>query len=671
MKTYNIRNVDCENCARKIEAHIKKKTSATEVSINVIANKLMIDSEKFNAKQLAEFANQVEDGVEITEISEAHTHDHLEQGGNREVMILIVGFIFFGLGIITPFDSLYLVGYLIVGYPVIKLAVKNMLHLQFFDEYFLMTIATIAAIAIDQWAEALAVMLFYSVGEYIQERTLDKTKLSITKLAELNVKAANLVVDGMVREVAIDKLKVGDVIKVASGERIAVDSILLDGEGYIDTSHISGESKPQKVKKGDKVFGGSVNSSDQLLFEVVAEVNDSMIAKLIELVTYADSKKTKSEQFITRFSKTYTPIVVFMAAFIVVVFPLALDVSFDEAVYRAVTLLVISCPCAFILSVPLGYVVAIGHLAKNHILVKGSLAIDRLKDVNVIAFDKTGTITTGDFIVTEFINKSKYQDEFIKGLVKSAEHGVVHPVAKSLVKFCDDGIDIAIENVKMVAGKGLEFEYNSKKFSILKGASNEERTVSNLLEGDQVIASFVMQDEIKSVVFDLVKKLKLQGIKMLMLTGDNEKVAMSVAAQIGLEVENVHSQLLPDEKLRVVEREIETGHVVGFVGDGLNDAAVIKRSDIGISMGATGSELSIDSSDVVISDDNIGKVLEAIKIGKYTNKIIKQNIMIAFVIKIIFITLGIFGITTMWEAVFSDVGVTLIAIANSTRIKRK
>lgn len=669
MKTYTIKNIDCENCARKIENQIKKKTDAEEVSINLISNKLLISSSKYSGEELTDIANQIENGVVIFNGDEEHQHE--EEATTKKLVLLALGFLFLIIGIVTPYDVMFLIGYLIVGYPVIRLAIKNMLHKQFFDEYFLMTIATIAAISINQWSEALAVMLFYSIGEYVQAKTLDKTKLSITKLAELNVRSAVRIGSNGDEHVDVNELVVGDVIKVASGERIAVDSKLISSIGYVDTSHISGESKPQKVYADSEVYGGSVNNGDELLLAVVATANNSMIAKLIELVTYADSKKTKTEQFITRFSKIYTPIVVAMAAAIVIFFPPLFGIPLDEAIYRAVTLLVISCPCAFVISVPLGYVVAIGRLAKEHVLVKGSMAIDRLKQINVLAVDKTGTLTTGEFAVTNFTNSSSYSDNHIHGLVNSAEANVSHPIARSLVKFTNDGDLLEVSDIKQNTGQGISFIYNDKTYQIKKGQASEAVTVSDLLEDGIIIATYTLQDEVKPEVYSLVSELEKLNVKMLMLTGDNKYVANEVGEAIGLPIDQVYSELMPEDKLKIVETQIENKNVVGFIGDGLNDAAVIKRSDLGVAMGARGSELSIDSSDVVISDDRISKIVDAIYISKYSNKIIKQNIILAFVVKIIFILLGIIGITTMWEAVFSDVGVTLIAIANSMRIKRK
>lgn len=666
MKTYLIKNVDCDHCARKIEEHLKKKTGAEKLSINLISNKLLIDGVDVDGKELTRLANQVEDGVKIY----LETEEEIEKSVNWEIIRIISSFVFLIFGFVFDKNLFYMIGYVVVGYPVIKLALKNMTQKQFFDEYFLMAIATIAAISINQYQEALAVMLFYTIGEYVQAKTLDKTKSTITELAKLNVRNALLIKDGSTYEVDIDELQVGDLIKVVSGERIPVDCIVNSELAYVDTSHISGESVPQKLQNGEQVYGGSVNVGDELILKVYAKANDSMIAKLIDLVTYADEKKTKTEQFITRFSKVYTPIVVALALLIVIFFPLVLNVSLEDAVYRAVTLLVISCPCAFVLSVPLGYVVAIGRLAKNHILVKGSNAIDSLKKINMIAVDKTGTITTGLFAVSKFENTSNYPDSYLNSLVLSAEQNITHPIAKSLSKYANGSEILEIENLKQIAGVGLTFEYNQHLYSIEKKNTEINATVSVLKEDEQEIAMYVLNDEIKPEALKLKEKLSNLKVELLMLTGDNQSVATDVGNKLGLRASNVYAQLMPEDKLKIVENKIEEGNKVAFIGDGLNDAAVIKRSDLGIAMGSRGSEISIDSADMIISDDKVEKVVDAIKVGKYTSKIIKQNITFAFIIKILFIVLGIFGITSMWEAVFSDVGVTLIAIANSMRIKR-
>lgn len=667
MKVYNIKNVDCEVCAQKIENHIKTKTNLETVNINLISSKLVINDTSLDSKHLTRLANQVESGVIISDSRDFEEEDNKK---DYRLAMMLTSFGLLLIALIFQMPVFNLIGYLIVGLPVIILAFKNMRQRQFFDEYFLMTLATFAAIGIGEWSEALAVMLFYSVGEYIQDKTLDKTKMSITSLTKLGVRLANLVDGDKVLTTDIDQLQIGNIVRVASGEKVPVDCQIISGIGLFDTSHLSGEAEPQEIEKGNIVYGGSINCGDIIDLQVVATSDDSMIAKLTDLVTYADGKKTKTEAFITRFSKIYTPIVVALALLIVILFPPLFGITQSDAIYRAVTLLVISCPCAFVLSVPLGYVVAIGTLSKNHILVKGALAIDRLNKLTTLAVDKTGTVTTGDFEVVEFINSSNYDDRFINDLVASAEEHIVHPIASSLSKYAKGEKILKISELKVSSGHGINFSYNNKQYKLVKAETNSGYTVSNLYEDNKILATYKMQDTIKPGIKKFISDIRKRGIDVLMLTGDNRLVAHAVAEEVDLSKDKVYASLLPEDKLTIVEERINSGEVVSFIGDGLNDAAVIKRSDLGIAMGASGSELSIESSDVVISNDDITSVVYAIDVSQKANRIIKQNIGFAFFVKIIFIILGIIGITTMWEAVFSDVGVTLLAIINSMRIKR-
>lgn len=668
MNRYYISNVDCENCARKIEVHLKKQLDLEKAEINTVAKTLVIDK-KIEASVIERTINQIEKGVVVS--AEKIKEEEVKKF-NWSLFRMICAFILLGLGIATGRDIMFLIGYIFVGYPVIMLAFKNIVHKQFFDEYFLMTIATVAAISINQYSEALAVMLFYSVGEYIQDKTMDSTKKSISSLAKIVQREAIIVKGDETQLVSVEELQIGDIVRVPSGERVPVDSKLIAGNGSIDNSHITGESEPISIEAGDFIYGGGINTGDLIDVEVTKLASESTIAKLVDLVTYADSKKTKTEQFITRFSKVYTPIVVLIAVLIVIFLPILLNIPLEEAVYRSVTLLVISCPCAFVISVPLGYVVGIGTLSKEHILVKGSQAIDNLQKISIVASDKTGTLTTGKFAVQELENFSDLNNKFIYSIVASGERNVVHPIATSLINYCmsKGGEYLPVENVVTIDGTGISFDYKEKTYKIVKSQENTNYTTSNLLEDDKLVASFKISDQLKPESKRFSNRLKSMGLQLHMLTGDKEKVGQEIGDALGLEKNQIHTNLMPDDKLDIVEQLIGEGQTVAFIGDGLNDAAVIKRSDVGIAMGMTGSEFSVESSDVVISNDNIYSLIYAINVSKKTNKIIKQNIAIAFIIKILFILLGLIGLTTMWEAVFSDVGVTLIAIANSMRIKK-
>lgn len=671
-RTYKIKNIDCENCARKLEKYILEKFDLEQVTINMMSEKIIIKGKKVKPEDIERVANEIESGIVVTSLDAEENHeDNDEHEQHKELVKLLLSGAFFALGIAYQYDVLFILSYVIIGYRVVWMALKNISKLQFFDEFFLMSLATIAALAINELPEAAAVMLFYSVGEYIQERSLAKTKASITTLEALRVKEVSKVVNGEVVKVKPSALVIEDEIIVEAGEKVGVDCTLLEERASFNTAHITGESKPVQKKNGQEVLAGSIAESSAVHLKVLREENNSTIAKLIELITYADSRKTKTELFITRFSKIYTPIVCLIALLLVIFLPPIFGMPLEDAVYRAVTLLVISCPCALVLSVPLGYVAAIGRLAQEKILVKGSNAIDRLTKLTLIATDKTGTLTTGKFSVSKFENLSSMPDAKIHEMMYAGERWQTHPIAKSIVEYTKQfGSDDSIKS-EVVPGVGIRFNYNNDVVEVKKfDEENLTDSISAVYVNGALSAKYYLSDTVKESSYVLVNSLREMGIKLSMLTGDNNASASKVADSLGLDKAQVHANLMPDDKLTIVENELNKGEVVGFVGDGINDAAVIKRSDIGISMGVGGSALAIENSDIVISNDEIGGIIEAITVSKKATKIIKQNIVLAIIVKILFIVLGVFGYTTMWEAVFSDVGVTLIAIANSLRIRR-
>lgn len=668
MKTYIIKNVDCENCARKIETYVKKRFNAQSVEINLVAGKISIEIDEIDIEQLNLAINEIEPGVVVLEKGQHHDHDHDDVNDRKMLLELIISSIIFVFAIIFSNDLLFILSYVIIGYKVVFKAFKNMINKQFFDEFFLMSLATLAAITIGELPEATTVMLFYSVGEYIQTKAFSQTKQNISELEAMKVRSVSKLVDGNTVSVKPSELIPGDIIIIAPGEKLCVDAKLLDSEHYFNTLILTGESMPIIKHVNDEVLAGSIVETTAAKFEVINTEADSTISKLIDLITYASSKKTKSESFVTKFSRVYTPIVVFIALGLLVLLPL-LGVPFDEALYRSITILVISCPCALVVSVPLGYVVAIGKLAQHQILVKGSIAIDKLKDIKLVATDKTGTLTNGDFKVVEFKNHSQYPDEYIHEVVYGGEFNQTHPIATSLVKYTKDfGKQ---EHIKSIVneGFGISFTYDELNVEIKKAQNNEVTSSSYVYFNEILVAQYNLEDSIKAESYDLVSGLSKRGIDLMMLTGDNQVVAESVANKLQIHPENVYANLLPADKLNIVEEKLENNNVL-FVGDGLNDAAVIKISTVGVSMGLTGSSLAIENSDVVISNDKIDSILTAITISDKTNRIIIQNITFAIVVKLIFIVLGIFGFTTMWEAVFSDVGVTILAIFNALRIRR-
>ncbi len=664
-KTYQIKNVDCQNCASKIEEFLKAELNLSSVTINLMADKIILSEDKISSSELEKLINKVESGVMVSDLDQEHVHEHGKN--NNQLKLIVFSFFLMIVGVILKSNVVYLVAYLIVGLPVLKMAGKNIIHKQFFDEFFLMSVATLAAISIGQLSEAVAVMIFYSLGEYMQGLSLEKTKFQVNQLAKMRIRKVNLVENNKVTEVAPNTVAVGSEILVKSGEQVGIDCTLSEKVATFDMSTLTGESNPVTKKFGDEVKSGSI-ALENIKLKTIRREDESTIAKLVELVTYADSKKTKSERFITRFSKIYTPIVVLLALMITVFLPIFSSVSLSEAVYRAVTLLVISCPCAFILSVPLGYIVAIGKLAKNNILVKGSGAIDKLAKVSMIASDKTGTLTTGEFKVNQFDNISSYSDEQIHGLVNLGEKAATHPIAKSLVKYTKDyAIDEHV-NVYVNVGQGIKFEYQNQQIEIIKADAKMSATTNiDMLINQVVVAKYALSDEIKNQSMEFSQELAKRNIDLLMLTGDNQYVANDVGQKLKIKPANIFANLMPEKKLKIIESKLNSNHTIAFVGDGINDAAVIRRSDLGIAMGLKGSALAIESADIVISNDQISGIIKAIETSKKANRIIKQNITFALAVKVCFIILGIFGITTMWEAVFSDVGVTLIAIINSQR----
>lgn len=666
-KIYQIKNIDCQNCANKLEKFLEKELALEKVTINLTADKIILSEDKVSSFELEQLINQVEKAVVVTDLENEGPHEHNHGSTNRQLQLIIASFILFIGGLILKSNLVYLIAYLIVGLPVLKMAFKNIMHKQFFDEFFLMSIATLAAISIGELSEAVAVMIFYSVGEYMQTLSLEKTKLQVNQLAKMRIRKVNLFEGDKVVEVKPSDVKIKSKILVKNGEQVGIDSVLLTDIATFDMATLTGESNPVTKKFGDEIKAGSI-ALENIKLETIRLEDESTIAKLVELVTYADSHKTKTERFITRFSKIYTPIVVLLAIMIVVFLPLFTAVSLNEAIYRAVTLLVISCPCAFILSVPLGYVVAIGNLAKENILVKGSNAIDKLAKINVIASDKTGTLTTGEFKVDQFVNLSDYSDAIIHRLVNLGEKGATHPIAKSLVKYTQDyAIDEHVKTVVNV-GRGIEFEYNNQLIEIYKADDIKVSTTGTIIAIDSVeVAKYYLSDEVRYESIKFSEELKTRSIDLLMLTGDNQNVANQVGEKLKLKPNNIFANLMPEDKLKIVESKLTEKQIVAFVGDGINDAAVIRRSDVGIAMGLNGSSLAIESADIVISNDQISGIIKAIKESQKAIRIIKQNITFAFIVKVCFIILGMVGIATMWEAVFSDVGVTIIAILNTQR----
>lgn len=586
----------------------------------------------------------------------------------------------------------YIIAYLIIGYDIIKEAIENIFNGEFFDETFLMSVATIGAIAIGEYPEAVAVMLFYQVGEIFEDAAVDKSKESITSLMKIRPDYANVINNDIVTNKNPNEVKLGELIVIKPGEKVPLDGIVIDGESTIDTSAITGESMPRDIKIGENIYSGCVNLSGKLIVKVSKEFGESTVNKIIELVENASEKKTETENFITKFSKIYTPIVVAMAFIIAILPPFIMNMGdFNLWLYKALTFLVISCPCALVISVPLSFFGGIGGASKSGVLVKGSNYLEILANLKTIVFDKTGTLTKGKFKVQEIIPNEISREDLLE-IVAYAESASNHPIAKSIMQAYKHEVDDdKISNVKEIAGKGItcNIEYNGENISVVVGKveflrdtgienmpteSSSMGTVLYASKNGEYIGKIVIADEIKEDSAKAIKELKRLGIvNTIMLTGDKSDVAESVAKEIG--IDTVYAELLPNEKLEKLEKVLDTNYRTGgylaFVGDGINDAPSLARADIGIAMGGLGSDAAIEAADVVIMTDEPSKIAKAMKIAKKTIKIANENIWFAIGIKILVLVLSVLGIATMWEAVFADVGVTIIAVLNSIRSLKK
>ncbi len=573
-----------------------------------------------------------------------------------------------------------LVGFLIIGYDVIFKALKNIIHGKIFDERFLMLIASIGAFAIKEFHEALAVMLFYQLGEFLQDLAVDKSKDSIKKLMDIRPDYANLIFNEEIKKVHPSEVLIGAQIVVYAGEKIPLDGVIVSGTTTLDTAALTGESLPKDSKVGDTVLSGMINLSGTIYVKVLKSFSESSVSKIIELVENAENKKAKSENFITKFARIYTPIVVCLAILLCIIPPLCFGLAWNDWIHRALLFLVVSCPCALVISIPLSFFVGIGGASKKGILIKGANHIETLADVGVIGFDKTGTLTKGNFAVVKVKAIGCKEKELVK-LCALAEIGQSHPIAESIVKYATGVMKIDEKQVleqTSLAGLGIKAIINNKtifvgnqKLMEKAGAEivlNEDPgTTIFISEGSKFLGYIVISDEIREYSKIAISKLKALGIKQtIMLTGDKDLVAENVASQVG--IDKYFAELLPQDKAKIIEEIKATEkQKIAFVGDGINDAPVLKTADIGISMGKLGSDIAIESADIALMDDNVEKIADAIKLSRKTMKVVKENLIFTIGFKLVMLVLGALGIAPMWLAIFADVGVSLLAILNSLR----
>ncbi|MFV0246382.1 MAG: heavy metal translocating P-type ATPase [Mycoplasmatales bacterium] len=671
-KTYNIEGLTCAHCAEKIVNKVNSLDNVNNVNLNFVTKKITIDGE--NHEDIIKEIYEVEDGLTI---SEDKQHEEKSDVPKR-IILIIIGSIFFILAMIVNEYKiiLFLTAYIVVGYSTLINAVKNLFKSKLLDEFFLMSLATIAAIIIGSYTEAVAVMLFYNIGELFQAIALNKSKKSINSLLELDVDSVYVKEGNKIVRKDPEFIKVGSVIIIKPGEKVPLDCTIINDGGLINTTALTGESVPRTYHFGETLLAGMIVEDKTIEATTIKDYNNSSIKKMQELIESASEKKTNTEKFITKFAKYYTPIVVLISILLVIFLPL-IGIEFHDAVYRAIILLVISCPCALVLSVPLGYFVGIGKNAKSGVLTKGALYIDQLANFDTLVVDKTGTLTYGNFTIKEFNNYSDYsQDEILK-IVASGEQYSNHPIAQSIVSAYKGPLKEV--NIKEVKGHGIEYKFNNlnivvgndkllNKHGVKYKQEDFDGSVLYISIDNKHVASINIGDEIKEDTKIAISKLNNLGItNIIMLSGDSRRIVESVANTLG--IKEYHDSLLPEDKLNFVN-DLKNNNVA-FVGDGINDAPVIAASDIGIAMGAMGSDIAIETSDVVLNNDSLLSLVSGIVNSRRTIKIIRQNITFALIIKIFFIILGILGVATMWEAVFSDVGVTVLAVLNSMRILGK
>ena len=687
-----LEGLNCANCARKIEEKVSRMEGVKESNLNFTTTTLNVELEKKVKEE--HVINEIK---KIVEALEPHVKVEKKVYGKATIKkakftvksTLIIGAVLYLFAVIGDFQGtlgliLFGASYLLIGGEVVLTAIKNIAKGQVFDENFLMTVATIGAFTINQYPEAVAVMLFYEIGETIQGYAVNKSRSSISSLMDIRADYANLIINGKEKKVSPETVKVEDVILVKPGEKVPLDGVVIEGESFIDTSVLTGESVPRKIVPNDEILSGGINTSGLLKVKVTKKFGESTVSRILDMVENAASKKADTEKFITKFAKVYTPIVVVLAILIAVIPSIFIkDALFSTWLYRALVFLVVSCPCALVVSVPLGFFAGIGGASKKGVLVKGSNYLELLKDLETVVFDKTGTLTEGVFSVTE-INTNGIDKEKLIEVAAMAESFSNHPIAISIIKEYGKEIDKeVVKAYKEILGRGIKAVINNEEvlvgnsklmneFNILYNEVDSIGTVVYCAINGEFKGSIVISDKIKENAAEALINLKKAGVKKtVMLTGDNKKTAEKVGEKIN--IDEVHSELLPLDKVREVEELLKRSNKNGklaFVGDGVNDAPVLARADIGIAMGGIGSDAAIEAADIVLMKDDINALVDAINISKKTNKILWQNIVFALGIKILVMVLGTFGIANMWTAVFADVGVTIIAIINSTRCFR-
>ena len=680
MKSWVLQGLHCASCAEKIETKVDS-LGLGEVALNPVSMELRIERPTENMQDvLQRIVDEIEPGVKVLgspSKEELLLEAEEEKKKNRVILFrLALGILLF-IGSFFVERKIYLLlpAYVILGYDVLYLALHNLLKGSVLDENFLMGIATLGALGIREYPEAVAVMLFYQVGEFLQEKALNRSKKSIKALLELRPDEVTVRRDHKWITLPPEELVKGDLIKVLPGERIAVDSIVYEGAGHLDNSAITGESLPVSVQYNDPVFGGSINLDSPLELVVKRKYGESTLARILNLVQEASFKKAPVETFIRRFAKIYTPVVVIIALLLAVIPTLILGYEAKEWIHRALIFLVISCPCGFVISVPLSFFAGIGKSSSEGILIKGGTDLETLSKLKGIVFDKTGTLTKGEFTILEVMAKDISKRELVK-IAASLESHSNHPIAKSIYQ-AHDANYYQFDRFVEVRGKGIEAYRRDEVFYIGSGAFLREKgydikelegSYVHVARGKEYLGYLKLGDKLRDGSEELISGLHHYGIHATMLSGDKKEIVEEIAGS--LDIDNAYGELLPEDKVRIFEEIQEKTSPLAFVGDGINDAPVLSRSDLGIAMGGLGSDAAIEAADIVLMEDEPKRILRGIQISKNTMKILWQNIIFIFGIKAVVLVLGALGIASMWMAVFADVGVTLLATLNALRIYR-
>ena len=705
-RVFILKGLDCPNCSAKIEKEVGELGGVASSTVNLMNQTLTVQAGTSVAASLLDTVTTIvhshEPDVEVSEkqleatapVKKDEKAAVYNDEDKKRTIRLAVGAVVYAIGMaLTVFAKLptlaelafLIVAYVILGWDVVWQAVKNITRGQVFDEHFLMSVSTIGAFAIGEYPEAVAVMLFYQVGEFFQSLAVKRSRKSISDLMDIRPDSATVKRNGVLQVVSPESVAVGEIIVVKPGEKIPLDGIVVDGESMLDTKALTGESVPRSIRKGDEALSGCINQSGLLTLKVTKSFGESTVSKIIDLVENASARKAPTENFITTFARYYTPVVVGMAAVLAIIPPLVLGGGWSEWLRRGFVFLIVSCPCALVISIPLTFFGGIGAASKRGVLVKGSNYLEALNKVSVVVFDKTGTLTKGVFEVANIIPAAGYQKEQVLEYAAQAESYSNHPIAKSILatygkpidqkqfsgfeEISGHGISVMVQGKKVLAGNSKLMESEKIAYAACDAAGTKFYVAAD----GSYVGCILIADEVKPDSKCAIAELKKIGVeKTVMLTGDDERIGKSVADELGLDA--YYAQLLPDqkvEKLEMLDKQKRQGSKLAFVGDGINDAPVLARADVGIAMGGLGSDAAIEAADVVLMTDEPSKLVEAIDVAKATKRIVMQNIVIALGIKSVFLVLGALGMAGMWEAVFGDVGVTIIAVLNAMRILKK